>query len=411
MEEQLPLAGLRVLEFGYFVAGPLAGKLFSDFGAEVILIESEAHLRTHASSRQPGHGSVDPTSLNQGNMFNRYGTNKLSVLLDLEKPQGIEIAKRLIAVSDIVMDNFAPHVMEKWGFSYEELVKLKPDIIVLNMPTMGKGGVYRHHRATSWNLLAISGFNYLSGTAGNDPICPCVFSYPDVSCNPFHAMIALLSALYERQQTGRGQHIELSQFESTVCFTDTGIFDYLVNGRCQERIGNRSASAAPHGVYRCLGEHEWCAITVFTDEEWLIFCGAIGRTDLGEDERFATLPGRLENGEALDRIVSEWTGGRSAEEVMELLQAAGVIAGKVQNVADLLERDPQLRQRGYWIDIDHPETNKSKGEGWGFILQGSSPPLNRHAPLLGEHTDYVLQTMLGMNEEDITQLIIDGVIG
>ena len=133
----LPLAGLRVLEFGYFVAGPLTGKLFADFGAEVILIESEAYLRTHVSSRQSGHGAKDLTSLNQSNMFNRYGTNKLSVVLDLANSKAVELARRLAVSSDIVIDNFTPHVMEKWGLTYEELVKVNPDIIVLNMPTMG----------------------------------------------------------------------------------------------------------------------------------------------------------------------------------------------------------------------------------------------------------------------------------
>jgi benzylsuccinate CoA-transferase BbsF subunit len=224
-------------------------------------------------------------------------------------------------------------------------------------------------------------------------------------------MIAMLSAVYEREQTGRGQHIELSQFESTISFTDTVIFDFLVNDRIQDRTGNRSAYAAPHGVYRCLGEDEWCAITVFTDEEWQSFCRAIERPDLADDETFSTLLGRLHNVEALDRIVEEWTVCRKSAEVMELLQTAGIAAGRVQNVADLLNTDPQLRQRGYWIEIEHPETGKSQGEGWGFILQGAPKPRSRHAPLLGEHTDYVLQKILGMTEDDITQLIIDGVIG
>jgi len=410
MGETLPLTGLRVLEFAYFVAGPLVGKLFADFGAEVIIIESEAHLRTHASSRQPGHGALDLTSLNQGNMFNRYGTNKLSLKLDLNHPKGVELSKRLVAVSDIVLDNYAPHVMERWGLTYDVLSEIKSDIIVINMPTMGRGGIYRHHRATSWNLLAMAGFNYISGTEENIPICPGVYSHPDVSCNPFHAMIALLSALYHRELTGKGQHIELSQFESTVCFTETAIFDFLVNGRTQERIGNRSDHAAPHGVYRCKGDDQWCAITVFSDDEWRALCNTMSRADLITNRKFSTLQARLRNVEELDRIVEEWTCEKMAEEVMHSLQSAGVPAGKVQDVADLLERDPQLKEWGYWIHVDHPETGKSKGEGWGFELLDSPQPRSRHAPLLGEHTDYVLQEILGMSEEEVNQLIIDGVI-
>ncbi|MFC1815148.1 CaiB/BaiF CoA transferase family protein [Thermodesulfobacteriota bacterium] len=411
MEEMLPLAGLRVLEFAYFVAGPLTGKLFADFGAEVIVIENEAYLRTHASSRQPGRGATDLTSLNQGNMFNRFGANKLSLSLDMKNPKAIEIIKRFVAVSDIVFDNFTPHVMESWGLTYDELIKVKPDIIVLNMPTMGKGGIYPHHRAESWNILGMAGFNYLSGTEGNMPICPSLLSHPDVSCNPFHAMIAVLSALCCRELTGKGQHIELSQFESTVCFTETGVFDFLVNGQIRERIGNRSNYAAPHGVYRCKGEDQWCAITVFNDDEWKALCRVMDREDLITNENFRTLLQRLKNVEELERILEEWTCKKSPEEVMELLQSVGVAAGKVQNVADLLERDPQLQERGCWIEVEHPETGKSKGEGWGFKLLGSPEPRNRHAPLLGEHTDYVLKKILGMPEEEINQLIIDGVIG
>lgn len=309
------------------------------------------------------------------------------------------------------MDNYTPHVMEKWGLTYDELIKAKQDIIVLNMPTMGKGSIYEHHRAESWNLMAMAGFNYMSGTEGNIPICPSLHSHPDVSCNPFHAMIALLSALYYRELTGKGQQIELSQFESTVSFTETAIFDFLVNGRTQERTGNRSKAASPHGVYRCKGEDQWCAITVFDEDEWKALCRVMGRDDLITEGKFSTLLERLKNVEELDRMVEEWTCQRSPEDVMKSLQSVGVPAAKVQSEADLIERDPQLQERKYWIEVDHPETGQAKGEGWGFKLLESPEPLNRHAPLLGQHTDHVLQKILGMSEEEINQLIIDGVIG
>lgn len=411
MEEILPLAGLRIIEFGYYVAGPLAGKLFADFGAEVIVIENEDYLRTHQSSRQPGLGATDLTSLNQGNMFNRYGTNKLSLTLNLKHPRAVELVKQLVAESDIVMDNFTPHVMESYGLTYGDLIKIKPDIIVLNMPTMGKGSIYEHHRAESWNLLAMAGLNYMSGTEGSIPICPSVFSHPDVSCNPFHAMISLLSALRYRELTGKGQHIELSQFESTVCFTGTGIFDFLVNNRTQERIGNRSKYAAPHGVYRCSGEDKWCAITVFDDDQWKALCLVMGRDDLITDEKFGALLPRLNNVEELDQIVEEWTRKKSPEEVMESLQSVCIAAGKVQNVAELIECDPQLQARGYWIPVDHPETGKAQGEGWGFELIDGPKALNRPAPLLGEHTDHILQKILKLTEEEVSHLIAEGVVG
>ncbi len=410
MENRLPFTGLKVLEFAVNAAGPLVGKLMSDFGAEVITVENREHIRVHGGGRQPSAKSANLTSMNMGAFANKYNFNKLSIALNMKHPSGLAAAKRLASISDVVLDSFRPDVLEKWGMTYPELAKLNPAIIMIRMPTMGDGGPYKYYRSTSWVLMGLSGLNAASGTPDKMPVCPSATSLPDVHCNPFHAALALVGALYHRSQTGKGQFIELSQFESTVSITETAVFGYLANGKLPERMGNRLEYAAPHGVYRCLGQDQWCAIAAFDEDEWHSLCHVMGRDDLLQDARFGSLAARQKNAGELDRIIEAWTEMRPAMGVMESLQKAGVRAGMVQNVEDLLLRDPHLRERGHWVTVPHPEAGKLVGEGWGFRFMDGPKPRFERPPLLGEHNDYVLGQILKMPEEEINQLIIDGVI-
>lgn len=410
LSRKLPFEGLRVMEFTVLGAGPLVGKLLADFGAQGINVESMHHLKSHVSSWQPAAKGGKATSLNVGRVQNKYGTNKLSVTLNLTSSKGIAVAKRLIQASDVVIDSFSPHTVEQWGLSYDEVRNIRPDIIMLRMPAMGLDGPHRDHRAYSWTLTALCGLNYMTGFADSPPINAGPMSYPDASCTPFHAATALLAALYYRAKTGRGQLIELSQYESAVCITETGIFSYLANGKQPCRPGNRLDYAAPHGVYRCKGDDRWCAIAVFAEEEWKAFCSVLGREELANASKFATLLLRKENETELDQLIEEWTEQRSAEEIMELMQEAGVAASVVQNSEDLFAKDPQLKERGHWKMLDHPEAGKTLAEAWGFRLSAISGPLWGRAPLLGEHNDYVMGEVLGMTEEEVNQLIVEGVI-
>lgn len=410
MRSRLPLKGIRVLDLTQYAAGALASKVLADHGAEVILVESEPHIRSVVGGRQPAAGARDSTSLNVGPMFNKFNTSKMSITLNLDHPEGLRIVKRLIALCDVVMDNFRPHVMERWGLTYEELVKTKPDIIVLTMPTMGRSGPRRHFGGVSWGINAMAGLNQISGYPERMPISASPYSHPDVSSNPFHAATALLAALHYRNRTGRGQLIELSQYESTLCFTGTSILDYTTNGRIQGRCANRSGYAAPHGVYPCKGKDRWSAIAVFTDAEWHSFCCVTGMESLTEDVRFATLAARLQNNEELDRLVEAWTREREAWEVMQRLQEAGVAAGVVGDLEDLLFHDAQLRERGHWVVLEHPELGRVTNEKPSFQLSETPGRPAWHAPLLGQHNDLVFQEILGMSEEEVNVLIVEGVI-
>lgn len=411
LDGRLPLEGIRAIEFTTAVVGPMVGKLLADYGAQVICIESEESIRQGIGSRHPGPGAADLISLNLGHIFNKFNTNKLSITLNLKYPEGREVVKRLVSLSHVVITNLSPAVLERFDMTYEKIAKVKPDILMLAMPAFGMDGPYRDFRTLSWNLLAMCGFDYMTTASGRPPIRASPYSHPDTSSQPFHGMVAILAALYSWAKTGKGQLIELSQYESTLNFTGTFIFDYLVNRRLRKPPGNGSDYAAPHGVYRCRGEDQWCAIAVFTEEEWKAFCSVIGRDELDKDPRFAILASRISNAIELDGIINEWTSVRTPWEVMELMQRNGVASGVVESVEDLLRRDPQLKDRYHWIRVRHPEAGEMTVEDWAFKLSNVPALQWRPAPLLGEHNDVVFKEILNMTEEQINQLLLKGVIG
>jgi benzylsuccinate CoA-transferase BbsF subunit len=423
----LPMQGIRVTDFSWFGAGPYVTRLFAAYGAEVLRIESNTKIdgMRWQAPRKPG---ITQT-YNISGMYNNFNPGKLGITLNLNLAKGIEIAKKLVSVSDVVLDNFIPGAMAKWGLTYDELVKIKPDIIVVTMPVMGITGPYTMWRGFGTTIRTVAGIDYITGNPDRPPIGTGMAAFPDFTCNPYHAATAVLSALHYRNKTGKGQFIELAQFESTVCWTEASILDYTVNQRVQTGMRNRLPYAAPHGVYRCLGEdrkvdycampeseperrkkdERWCAIAVFTDDEWKAFCNFIGSPLWTKDEKFATLRGRKENEDELDGLIEEWTLKRSPEEVMILMQKAGVAAGVVQDGEDLQTRDPQLKERGFYVYLDHPETGRIAHDGLTFALS-ATPGEIRRAPLLGEHNEYVYREVLGFSEDEVNQLIMDGVL-
>jgi len=405
----LPFKGLRVLEFTSAVSGPYVGKILADYGAQVIVVESRSTRKTGGMAREPGPKAKDRTSMNLGHLYNKVATNKLSVAVNLSTPKGIELIKKLVRVTDVIIDNFAPRVLERWGFTYENLSAINQNIIMLRMPTVATTGPFKNQTSSSWNMVAMSGLNSMSGNPGRLPVCTSRYSYADESSSCFNAALTLLSALHWRNQTGEGQYLEASQLEGILALAGLGIFEYMVNGQQPSPKGNRSEYAAPHGVYRCLGNDRWCAISVGTEGEWQAFCAAAGLNDLIKKPEFSTLSERLAHAEDLDRIVESWTAQLTAEDVMQKLQASGVAAGVVQNVADLVDKDPQLKARSYWKESVHPEAGRLVGAGWGFKLSAASP-LNGRPPLMGENTDYVLGQVLGMSEDEINELIVEGVL-
>jgi benzylsuccinate CoA-transferase BbsF subunit len=255
-------------------------------------------------------------------------------------------------------------------------------------------------------LTALAGFSQIAGWPDHEPLFLGV--YTDFIVPRFNTL-AILAALDYRRRTGRGQYLDASQYEASLHFMAPLILDYAANQRIAMRMGNRSANAAPHGAYRCRGEDRWCAIAVFTDEEWQSFGQVIGNPALTNNPKFSTLPARKENEDELDKLVEEWTINHPPEEVMNLMQAAGVAAGIVATGEDMLEYDPQLKHRHFFWELDHPEIGKYRAAGPAFVLSKSHREV-RSAPLLGEHSEYVLKEILGIADDEIAELVMEGIL-
>ena len=401
-EQTSLLEGIKVVDFTWNIVGPFTTKYLSDYGAEVIRIENES---------RPDPGRTYPykdgePGINREGSWAQWNTNKLSLSLNLAHPGAREIARKLVARADIVANTFASGVMERMGLGYEELKKIRPDIIMFSSCMQGRDGPHSQHAGFGYHLSALSGFSHLAGWPDGKP--QWLGPYTDFPA-PHFAALAVLGALDYRRRTGRGQHIELSQYETGVHFLAPVILDYVVNKRVANREGNRYAYAAPHGAYRCLGDDRWCAIAVFTNEEWRSFCKVIGSPELASSPRFSTLQTRKENEDELDALVERWTLNKTAEEVMAMMQSAGVPAGVLRNGQDLLEQDPQLRHRQYFRELEHPILGVYHSFRPPFILPKVPCEIKR-AALLGEHTEYVLKDLLAMSDDEIAQLAIEGVI-
>jgi len=397
------LEGIKVVDFTWAIAGPLATKALADFGAEVIKIESVNRPDPH---RPAAHYKDGIPGINRRGQFNQDSTGKLSVALNLAHPKGLELAKRFVSRADIVVENFAGGVMERMGLGYEALKKVKPDIIMLSTCMQGQTGPFFNHPGFGFHMSALSGFYQITGWPDREP--PYLGPYTDFIAPHFN-VLAVLAALDYRQRTGKGQYFDLSQYENGVHFLAPLVLDYVVNGRVADRTGNRYPYAAPHNAYRCSGMDRWCAIAVFTEEEWQGFCKVIGNPEWTNDSRFSSLLSRKENEDELDRLVEEWTINHSAEEVMNIMQAGGVAAGVLETGEDLLENDPQLKHRHFFWELDHPEIGKHYAPGPSFILS-KSPCELRCAPLIGEHNEYALKEILGLSDDEITELIAEGVV-
>jgi benzylsuccinate CoA-transferase BbsF subunit len=372
------LKGIRILDFTWVLAGPYATRLLADFGAEVIKVQPRLPQEEDKFSR---------------GYYNTWNRNKLGITLDVNQSAGIALAKRLAAVSDAVVENFTPRVMANWGLDYQNLKKIKPDIILLSLSTMGSTGPYRDYTGFGPTIQAFSGLTYLTSYPGGPPL-GLGTAYAD-HVGALFACLALLGALEYRWKTGEGQHIDISQVEAMVSL----LGDAFVPVR----------ESSFQGVYRCQGQDRWCAITIASDEEWANFKRALGSPPWAEDKRFASLASRLKNRKKLDEFIESWTKVHPAEEVMALLQKKGVAAGVVQSAADLA-CDPQLKERGFFVELDHPEMGKTISDAAPIRLADTPAVYTRPAPLPGQDNGYVYGELLGLSKREINKLRKQGVI-
>ena len=406
-----PLAGIRVCDFTWIIAGPTCTRVLGDFGADVIRIE---HAQAVDSVRMGRPIVGDTPTYNNSGFFNYINRNKRSVLLNVRHPMGFEVIKKIIAESDIVVENFSSRIMSNWGLDYPQLKVINPKIIYCSISGFGHFG--RDMDFTTWGptAQALGGLTYTSGLPGKPP-AGWGYSFMDHTAG-YEAAAAIMMALHHRNRTGEGQHIDMSQVEGGIVLNGPAILDYTVNGRKWRREGmppgNRAwePKVAPHGAYPCTGEDRWLAIACMNDAEWQAIVLAMDEPAWAADPKWATNAGRVANEDELDARIAEWTSTMTDYAAMEVLQAAGVRAGVCQRASDRYERDPQLRSRDWWHVLDHAEIGPSEYDGVLPKLSESPGSLERAAPVLGQHTHEVLREVAGMTDEEIAEHEAMGVL-
>ena len=403
---KLPLEGIRIIDLTMVWAGPYATRLLADMGAEVIKIESIKNydlLRTFVFLPQ---GTERP--YNKSAYFNHYNRNKLGATLNLGKRRGAELFKELVKISDVVIENYRPDVMEKLGLTYEVLREVKPDIIMISLPGHGKTGPERDNYAYGTHVEQLSGLVSITGYRDGH-IQRTGISYGDPLAGAMAAG-AVATALHYRRVTGKGQFIDLAQRENLTRLIGEAVMDWTMNQRMWQYTGNRHPSMVPHGCYRCQGEDEWVTIAVETDRGWESLCQALGNPSWTSDAKFADSLNRRQNQDELDRNIEEWTVLRTPYEVMHILQHTGVAAGAVMDCKALLQ-DPHLNERDFWEMQTHPDAGTWKMEGPTWRLSESQAHIRMSAPCFGQHNDYLFRELLGLSDKEIEQLEKDEIIG
>ena len=406
----LPFTGLRVADFSWVVAAPLATQYFAVHGADVIRIESGA--RPDVLRGAPPFPGED-TGPNGTAYYANYNQGKRGITLNLRDPRSVALAKRLIATCDVVSENFTPGTVAKLGLGYEALRAVKPDIIMISMALAGQIGPDRGNKGFGTVIQGSAGITHLTGWPDRDPVGTGV-AYTDFFAAHV-AAFAVLAALDHRRRTGDGQYIDLSQQEASMDGLDAALLAAIVNGEVAMREGNRHPAAAPHGVFPCRTDAEhpddddrWVAIAVMTDQHWHGLVSALGAPDWAADRRFRTLLGRKAHEEAIERLLGAWTARHTARDVECLLAAVGVPVAVVAGARDLHE-DPQLLHRRHYVDTHHPVLGDFPLDALAYRLDGQRPEPPRPSPLLGGDNPAVYQELLGLSDGEYRELDADRV--
>ena len=423
----LPLSSIRVVDLSRVFAMPYAGAYLASLGAEVIKVDT--HHAQFMDTTRAGAGPFpdnDPGGpyWERGGTFQTLNRGKLSLTLDLRSGAAQALVKELVRVSDVVLENFTPRVMARFGLDYASLRSVKGDLIMVSNTGYGHSGPWSNFGAMASALEPTHGtgafMGYLDRDAGGGLVpggMPNKMgnSYTDFLAT-WTALTAIMASLLHRARTGRGMWIDLAMYQVGVSFVGEGLLDFAFNGRRTRRMGNRHQSMSPHGCYPCMGKDEWVTLAVRDDADWQAFCRVLDRAGYSRDvraERFADPLGRLQHQDELDEIIARWTSTRGQYQVMEALQAVGVPAGPVLNARGLLA-DPHFRARGFFEAVEHPsETGMGRREylGRGWKLSGNDLAMRRPAPLLGEDNEYVLREVLGLTRSDVESLYREGLIG
>ena len=426
------LEGVRVIDLTWLQVGPQATRLLATFGAQVIRIEwrerkavdflrytppfAPDHARADGGRSQGvtrGHGN--PGSFNRAGYFNNTNPGKYGITLNLNQAKGRDLLRRLARDANAICENFSPGQMDKWNLGYQELREINPRIIYLQTTGVGKAGVYKDYVSYGPTAQAFSGLTFLSGLPEPHPPAGWGYSYLDHSPGYFGA-IMLMAAIRRQRATGVGCYIDMSQSETGLMLSGTSILEHQVTGKPTTRYGNRMPYLdwAPHGAFRCAGEDNWIAISIQSDEQWRALIDEMATPAWAVDPRFASGTGRKQSEDELEQKVTSFTIGCDRYDLMQRLQARGIPAGVVQKAPDRFDRDPQLKARGYYVDLPHSEIGSWPVEGFPAKLSRSPAnvggPTGRAAPKLGEDNDFVYRELVGLSSTEIAALTEEGVI-
>ena len=398
-----PLTGMRVADFGQIVAMPFTAQILGWLGAEVILVETRHRLTTRV---WPPFAEAVP-GVNRSGGFNSINNTKLGCTLNLRKPEGMDLARRLISISDIVAENYGTGAMERMGLGYEVMQSLRPDVIYLSLGAFGRTGPMKDLAGFHSVINLFSGLAAVTGHPGSHPrILGGVFPDAFSGC---YCVLSILEALYHRSKTGEGQFIEIAMTEALATLLPEAVMEYTLDGVEPTRVGNKHKSKAPHDVFRSKGVQNWLAISVDGDEAWAALCKAMDHLEWLQDPRFSDADSRWRNQDELTPLIESWTKERDPKEATATLQNAGVAAAPVLDSGEVLA-DPHLMDRGFVSWVDHPETGRRPIPTVSWSIAGKRPKDFRPAPLLGQHNQYIFGELLGLSDKEIQRLTESGVI-
>lgn len=402
---RLPLSNVRIADFTWLGAGSFTTKIFADYGADVIKIESGQRLDALRKS-PPYKDRIE--GVNRSGYFADRNSSKRSITLNLKTEEGRALARRIIMESDVVANNFSPGVMEKFDLGYDAVSAIKPDIVYLSMSMQGQEGPEAHYLGYGLTMGALTGLHNSAGLPDREPTGTGT-NYPDHIPNPTHAAFAVLAALRHRRRTGQGQHIDLAQIEPTICLLGPSVVAYTANRDTPVRVGNQHAAYAPYGVFPCRGEDRWIALGARTDGQWHALLDALQGAQLAQDVRFASAPSRWAHRAELNNELAALTRGFDRDGLMKSLHEIGVPAGAVNDAGDVLA-DPQLAHRQHWVRLEHPEMGMTTYSALPMRLSRTPSEPRLPAPMLGQHTEQICRDLLGMPDMEINDLRQKGVL-
>ena len=387
-----PLGGIRIADFSVHAAGPFAGVMLAEMGADVIKVESAARLditrRPHAMYGKP------PSS------FEQVNANKRSVTLNLKEPRAVELALELVGISDIVLENFRPGVMDRLGLGYPQLKEVKPDIILVSLSSNGQTGPESRYAGYAPMFAALGGLGHLTGYPDAPPV---ELRHAMDHTGGMMAAFAATVALCAKSSHNLGQHVDVSVRDIATSFIGTTLLDYAMNGREAFRTGNQDDVMAPHGVYRCRGEDDWVSIAVGSEEEWQGLLKALGAPVWATEDQFGDAYLRWQNQDILDQYLEEWTVQFTPDEVTEILQREGVAAFP-SLAADQLLNDQHLRTRQAFPWVEHPVKGRQRAVAPPWMFSETPAQVDRWTPDLGENNLEIFHGLLGLLAKEVEEL-------